>query len=419
MLTPLFLLFGLFVIIEAIYFNIGLICLLKVNLLGYRSLQLNSIVQAILYNGMMLDTFMRTRNIGLEILEILFLLLDIVIVYMNIKIFKNKQILKQFFSSKIHKCHNCGIKVRKNWNNCPKCAVLLVERENSIEEVPTQSTKVAQRILKGFVIMNLIFLILYLSIYPVLPTSPIIVIFAGFLLLILIFSIGLIALLKPNLLGYRSLKLNSIVQVIFYNCIMFLWFIFIQGIEFVLLFLLLDIVIIYLNIKIIKNEQIFRQYFSSKCHKCGTKIRKNWKNCPKCAVLLVERENGVEELPIQNTVQKLRSDKISSGLDKIIGKRSKLKGIIFGKKPEAGENMEKFDLKFFKDLSFLNEKKDKKILKKYLLERFVFVSNQTRNEIDKLNLLKEEKIDILKDLAFLMSKEQQDLLELLLHLYNN
>ncbi len=215
----------------------------------------------------------------------------------------------------------------------------------------------------------------------------------------LYFNIGLICLLKGNLLGYRSLQLNLIVQTILYNGIMLDTFIGTQNIGFELLFLLLDTVIIYVNIKILKNKQILRQYFSSKnhkCHNCGTKIIKKWRNCPKCAVLLVDIEDGVEEAPIQNAVQKLRSDKIPPEPDKIVGKRSKLKGII-GKKPEAGENMERFDLKLFKDLSILKEKKDKKILKRYLLEIFVVVSNQTSNEIDKLNLSREEKIKILND----------------------
>jgi len=130
--------------------------------------------------------------------------------------------------------------------------------------------------------------------------------------------------------------------------------------------------------------------------------------CPRCVALLVERESGLEEVPVQKASHKLPSDKIPPE-----------PGEIVGKKPKVGENMVEFDLELLEDLSILKEKKDKKLLKKYLLERFIVVSEQTRNGIDKLNISREEKIDLLKDLAFLTSKEQQILLELLVHLCNN
>ncbi len=237
---------------------------------------------------------------------------------------------------------------------------------------------------------------------------------------ILYFSIGLIILLKVRLLGYRFLKVNSIVQAIFYNCTMVLLFIFYPNLNLVLL-LLLDVSILYLNIKIIKNEQVLRQYLPPKyhnCHNCGSKMKNHGNYCPKCVTLLVERESGLEEVPVQKAVHKLPSDKISPELEEIIGKKSELEESV-RKKPKAGENMVEFDLELLEDLSILKEKKDKKLLKKYLLKRFVVVSKQTRNEIDKLNLSREEKIDLLKDLAFLTSKEQQNLLELLVHLCNN
>lgn len=237
---------------------------------------------------------------------------------------------------------------------------------------------------------------------------------------ILYFSIGLIILLKIKLLGYRFLKVNSIVQAIFYNCIMVLLFIFPPKLNPVSL-LLLDAGILYLNIKIIKNEQALRQYLPPKYHiclKCGSKIKNHGNYCPKCVALLVERENGLEEVSVQKTVHKLPSDKISPERAEIVEKKSELEEPN-GKKPKAGENMDDFDLELLEDLSILKEKKDKKLMKKYLLKRFIIVSEQTRNEIDELNLSREEKIDLLKDLAFLTSKEQQNLLELLVQLFIN
>ena len=235
---------------------------------------------------------------------------------------------------------------------------------------------------------------------------------------ILYFSIGLIILFKVKLLGYRFLKVNSIVQAIIYNCIMVLLFIFEPtpypefGLGlYIVLFLLLDARVLYLNIIIIKNKQIFRQFFPPKshnCHNCGSKMVSHRNFCLKCLALLVERENGLEEAPIQEPFQKPPLDKISPEPEETVRKN-----------PKTGETKEKFDKVLLEDLSIFKEKKDKKLLKKYLLERFVVVSKQTRNEIDKLNLSREEKIDLLKDLAFLTSKEQQHLLELLVHLYNN
>ena len=267
--------------------------------------------------------------------------------------------------------------------------------------------------------MNFILTLYFLFFTPLLTAGGI-GIFLFFVIEVLYFNIGLIYLLKAKILGYRSFYLNFLVQSILYNFIMLMSFYIVQVIAFVLLFLLLNIFNIYLNIKIIKNRQILKQYLSSKnhkCQKCGTRIKKNWENCPKCGAFLVERKNSIEEVPIQNVVQRLRSDKIPPEPDKIVGKRSELK-VIIGNKPEAGENMERFDLELFKDLSILKEEEDKKLLKKYLLERFVVVSKHIRNEIDKLNLSREEKIDLLKDLAFLTSKEQQNLLELLVKSYN-
>jgi len=246
---------------------------------------------------------------------------------------------------------------------------------------------------------------------------------------ILYFSNGLIILLKVKLLGYRFLKVNSIVQAIFYNCIMILLFIFnpyspnpLFGLNlYIALLLLLDASILYLNIKIIKNKRILKQYLYSKshnCHNCGSKMKNQGKYCPKCRSILVEKEDGLGEVPIQKVVQKHPSDKIPTQPEEFVAKRFELEEIV-GKKSKTGENKEEFIGVLLEDLSIFKEKKDKKILKKYLLERFVVVSKQTRNEIDKLNISREEKIDLLKDLAFLTGKEQQNLLELLVHLYNN
>ena len=237
---------------------------------------------------------------------------------------------------------------------------------------------------------------------------------------ILYFSTGLIILLKARLLRYRFLKVNSIAQAILYNCIIVLLFIFNPKMNFVLL-LLLDANILYLNIKIIKNKQVLSQYLPPKyhkCHNCGSKMKNHGNYCPKCVALLFERESGLEEMPVQKALHKLPLDKLPPEREESIGKNSELDESI-GKKPKAGENMVEFDLELLEDLSILKEKRDKKLLKKYLLKRFVVVSEQTRNELDKLSLSREEKIDILKDLAFLTSKEQKCILELLVHLCNN
>ncbi len=528
----------LFFVIEVLYFNIGFIYLLKAKLLGYRSFNLNSKVQAILYNWILYMSFFIVQVI---VFVLLFLLLNIFIIYLNIKIIKNKQILKQYLSSKNHRCHNCGIKIKNNWRNCPECGapvsikIVKFKQKAKFKEENLNSKeneKEAQKILIGFIFMNFILIIYFLTFIQGLFYKIIQVNFTGYIIFIIIlglgifetiraikllrnreyrhqplmintigqvllrkllypssqgnnlssngnekkalkiliatmyvnfilvnfyysithhlfffvyqislfffiyliieilyFSIGFIILLKVRLLGYRFLKVNSIVQAIFYNCIMVLLFIFNQytpnpyfglNLHFVLL-LLLDVSILYLTIKIIKNEQILRQYLPPKnhnCHNCGSKMKNHRKFCPKCVALLVERKNGLEELPMQKAVQKRSPDKITLKPEEIVEKRAKLEEPI-GEKLKEGENMREFDLEFLEDLSILKEKKDKKIVKKYLLERFVVVSKQTRNEIDKLNISREEKIDFLKDLAFLTSKEQGYLLELLVHLYKN
>ena len=233
---------------------------------------------------------------------------------------------------------------------------------------------------------------------------------------ILYFSIGLIILLKVKLLGYRFLKINSIVQALFYNFIMVLLFIFYPNLNSVLL-LFLDACILFLNIKIFKNKQVLTQYLPPKyhkCHKCGSKMKNHGNYCPKCVVLLVERESGLEEMQVQKAVHKIPLDKIPSEPEENVGNGSELEKSV-GKKPKSGESKDESDLELLEDLPILKDFKDKKLLKKYLLKRFIVVSEQTRNEIDKLNLTREEKIDLLKDLAFLTSKEQQNLLELLVH----
>jgi len=282
--------------------------------------------------------------------------------------------------------------------------------------------KKALKILIAFMYVNFILVNFYYAIAHIyIFIIQIWLFFLIFLIIeILYFTIGLIILLKVSLLGFRFLKVHSRVQAILYNCCIVLLIIFNTRLNLVLL-LLLDIGILYLNMKIIKNKQILRQYFPPKyhkCHICGSKMKYHGNYCPKCTAFLIERENGLKKIPVQKAVHKLPSDKIPQESEERIGKKSEMEEFV-GKIPKEWEKRIEFDLELLKDLSILKEKRDKELLKKYLLKRFVVVSEQTRNELDKLSISREEKIDLLKDLAFLTSKEQKNILKLLDLLCNN
>ncbi|MFX1375175.1 MAG: hypothetical protein ACFFA0_05130 [Promethearchaeota archaeon] len=76
--------------------------------------------------------------------------------------------------------------------------------------------------------------------------------------------------------------------------------------------LILDAILLFLNYKIIKNKQFFCQYLPSKykkSHKCGSKIKIHDNHCPKCLSLLTDKEYGIEEANVQETVNKFPSDK--------------------------------------------------------------------------------------------------------------
>lgn len=246
--------------------------------------------------------------------------------------------------------------------------------------------------------------------------------FICLLIEIFYFSIGLILLLDAKKLGYRILELNSIIQVIFYNLLL-VNFILIGGnyhLSFSL-FILFDLSIFYLTIKTFKNESILKLYLSPKkhyCHKCGYQMIGNMKYCRKCNTLLSKKGNDLEEVPQQNIIQKSSSNKITSKKEEIVGKTPEPE-LIDGKKLKVEKNTEKSFLESSEDLTFLKEENNKNLFKKYALKRFVVVSKQIRNEIDNLSLSREAKIDLLKEFAFLTSKEQENLLDLLVHLCND
>ena len=220
-------------------------------------------------------------------------------------------------------------------------------------------------------------------------------------------SIGFIIFLKVKKLRYRFLKTCSIVQLIFYNIIIVLS---IGNLQSIIIFvLLLDASFLYLTIRIIKNKADFIYYFSPKnrvCHKCGSVMKKGIKNCPKCVEDLSKSKIDSEEVPVKKIEELISSNNYIPEKEVIIAKRSTPK-----ETPEGSEYSE--------NLTFVKDEKDKKLLEQYLLERFVVVSKQLRELTNKLNLSREEKIDLLKDFSFLTSIEQQNLLDLLVHLCND
>lgn len=221
-----------------------------------------------------------------------------------------------------------------------------------------------------------------------------------------------IILLNIKKLGYRFLKGSSIVQLIFYNSIILLST-YIHSIStyldinFIFIYLFLDIIFIYFTIRITKNKNVLMQYLSPKkriCHRCGSVMKNGI--CPKCVEYLSKGEIESEKVPVEKIELSLSPHKEISEPDMIIAKESEPEESLPGSE-------------YFKDLSFIHDEKDKKLLEQYLLERFVVVSERLRKLIDKLNLSREEKIDLLKDFSFLTSREQQNLLDLLVHLCND
>ncbi len=219
--------------------------------------------------------------------------------------------------------------------------------------------------------------------------------------------IGFIILLKTKRLRYRFLRTSSIVQLIFYNFIIALT-IFNPRSNFIFI-ILLDISLFYLSIRIAKNRDVLMQFLPPKyrvCHKCGILIKKNIKTCPKCVEDFSKKKIGSEEIPVKKIEKPISSYTNLPVTEVFIAKRS-----------EPEENPE--GLQYSENLSFVIEEKDKELLEKYLLKRFVVVPERLRKFIDKLNLLGKDKIDLLKDFSFLASKEQGNLLELLIHLFND
>ncbi|MFX1388659.1 MAG: hypothetical protein ACFE9Z_01180 [Promethearchaeota archaeon] len=209
--------------------------------------------------------------------------------------------------------------------------------------------------------------------------------------------LGLIILFKAEKLGYQFLKRSSIMQLILFNIIIVLFI----GNPYsnIIVFILLDINLIYLTIRIIKNKEELNYYLTSKNRVFhSSKVEKG-----------IDLYSSVQD---DFSKRKFDSEKFPATKDE---KRiSSYKGIldkeeVITKKFEAEENTERFS----EDLLFINDEKDRKIVEKYLLERFVVVSEQVRKFFNELNLTKEEKIEILKEFSFLPSRDQKILLELL------
>lgn len=226
--------------------------------------------------------------------------------------------------------------------------------------------------------------------------------------------IGFIILLEVKKLGYRFLKGSSLVQLIFYNSIILLTIgtyfksTYLNN-YFIFIYLFLDIIFIYFTIRITKNKDVLMQYLSPKnriCHKCGSEMKKGILNCPKCVEDLSKGEFDLEKVSVKKIEEPLLPNKEIHEPEVIIAKGS-----------EAEENREGSE--YSEELSFITNEKDKKLLGRYLLERFVVVSEQTRKSINKLNLSREEKIDLVREFSFLTKKEQQNLLDLLVHLCND
>jgi hypothetical protein len=219
--------------------------------------------------------------------------------------------------------------------------------------------------------------------------------------------IGFIILLKANRIRYQFLKISSILQLLFYNVMIALSLF--NPRSNLILILFSDTILFYITIRIIKNKDVLIQYLSLKnhvCHKNGSKMTKIMKMGPTCEEDLSKSKIDSEEVPIKKVNKKISTNKLIFEKEGIITKSS-----------EPVEKSEGTD--YLKNLTFLKDEKDQKLLQQYLLEKFVVVSEQLRKSINKLTLSKEEKIELLKDLIFLTRKEQQNLLELLVNLYND
>jgi len=128
-----------YIIPGLLYLSSGFIILFKVKKLRYRFLKVITILELIFYNSLMVSLYINGRELNF----ILVFLLDVSILYLTIKIIKNKYVLMQYLPPKNHNCHNCGSKMKERGKYCPKCMALLFERESGLEEVPIK--KLEQR----------------------------------------------------------------------------------------------------------------------------------------------------------------------------------------------------------------------------------------------------------------------------------
>jgi len=353
------------------------------------------------------------------IIFIFILFLGILEITRGFKLFKKKE-----YKSQILMVNTIGQKLLRKVLYLPSLEMRIKSEENEIK---------ALKILIAFMYVNFIFVTTYYAATFYLIKNELSNMFyfliyniVGFFYL----SSSIIILLKVKKLRYRFLKVSIIIQLIFYNSIIFFLFLYNPEVNFILIFLL-DASILYLTIKIIKNKYVLMQYLPPKnhiCQNCGSKMKERGKLCPKCMALLFERESGLEKGTAKKVEQRFPSDKKYPEPEMIVKKIPEQEETVdkrfepevnIKKKTEPEENAEGSGLELLEELSFLKEEKDKKLLEKYLLERFIVVSEQTRNAINNLNLSREEKIDLLKDFAFLSIKEQQNLLDLLVYLTND
>ncbi|MFW9819244.1 MAG: hypothetical protein ACFFE5_06500 [Candidatus Thorarchaeota archaeon] len=123
-------LLSIYIIVYVFHLCIGFIILLKANKLRYQFLKISSILQLLFYNVMIvLSLFNPRSNL------ILILLSDTILLYITIRIIKNKDVLMHYFSLKNHVCHKSGSKMIKSIKTVPTCEEDLSKSKIDSEEV--------------------------------------------------------------------------------------------------------------------------------------------------------------------------------------------------------------------------------------------------------------------------------------------
>ncbi|MHA1292065.1 MAG: cell envelope integrity protein TolA [Promethearchaeota archaeon] len=126
-----------------------------------------------------------------------------------------------------------------------------------------------------------------------------------------------------------------------------------------------------------------------------------------------EREISPQLKVLKPPSQLILTQKEQKGIKEELKKIGKIK-----KELEKKQSPEKeIELKLHESLLPIKDNRDKKIVQRYFTKMFTILSKDIRQQIDELKISKEEKKEILKELAFLTKEEQIKFINVIINLY--